>query len=157
MKLLDILTDDQVILPLKNHEKEKIIEEMVDHLYRKKKIKNRAKILKAILDREQVMSTGVGDGVALPHGKAEGVSEMLVVLGIANREVDFHSMDNKPVRFIFMLIGPPDKAGPHLKALGRISELMRQREFRERLMQASTVPEVMQAIQEADDKYHDSD
>ncbi len=157
MKLLDILSDDQVILPLRNHEKEKIIEEMVDHLYRKKKIKNRTKILKAILDREQVMSTGVGDGVALPHGKAEGVSEVLVALGIANREVNFHSIDNKPVRFIFMLIGPPDKAGPHLKALGRISGLMRQREFRERLMQATTVPEVMQVIREADDKYHDSD
>ncbi|MDZ7264831.1 MAG: PTS sugar transporter subunit IIA [candidate division KSB1 bacterium] len=153
MKLTDILSNDQVILPLRNHEKDKIIEEMVDHLYRKKKIKNRDKILKAILDREQVMSTGVGDRVALPHGKAEGVKDVVVALGITDGDVDFHSIDNQPVRLIFMLIGPPDKAGPHLKALGYISGLMRQPEFRERLLQAKNVAEVMQVIQEMDEKY----
>lgn len=153
MKLVDILSDDQVILPLKNHEKEKVIEEMVDHLYLKKKIKNRDKILKAILDREQVMSTGVGEGVALPHGKAEGVRDVVVALGISNADIDFHSIDNKPVRLIFMLIGPPDKAGPHLKALSHISGLMRQPDFRQRLLQATTVPEVMQVIEAADAKF----
>ncbi len=155
MKLVDILSGDHVIIPLKNHEKQKIIEEMVDHLYEKKKIGNRDKILKAILDREKVMSTGVGDHVAIPHGKAEGVKDIIATLGITDSDVDFHSIDNKPVRLIFLLVGPPDKTGPHLKALSRISRLMHREDFRSRLLLSKTSQEVMHIIQEEEKKYFD--
>ena len=155
MKLIDILSNDNVIIPLKNHEKHKIIEEMVDHLFLKKKIGNRDRILKAILDRENVMSTGVGDHVAIPHGKAEGVKDIVASLGITDTDVDFHSIDNKPVRLIFLLVGPPDKTGPHLKALSRISRLMHREEFRLRLLQSKTAEEVMKIIQEEEEKYFD--
>jgi len=156
MKLVDILTDDHVIIPLKNHEKQQIIEEMVDHLFEKKKIGNRDKILKAILDRERVMSTGVGDHVAIPHGKAEGVKDIVASLGITDGDVDFHSIDNKPVRLIFLLVGPPDKTGPHLKALSRISRLMHREEFRNRLLHSTTAEEVMNIIQEEEEKYFET-
>ena len=156
MKLVDILSDDHVIIPLKSQDKEKIIEEMVDHLYEKKKIGNRDKILKAILDREKVMSTGVGDHVAIPHGKAEGVRDIVASLGITANDVDFHSIDNKPVRLIFLLVGPPDKTGPHLKALSRISRLMHREEFRNRLLHSKTAKEVMNTIQEEEEKFFET-
>lgn len=156
MKLIDILSDDHVIIPLKSHEKQKIIEEMVDHLYENKKIANRDKILKAILDRERVMSTGVGDHVAIPHGKAEGVKDIVASLGITDSDVDFHSIDNKPVRLIFLLVGPPDKTGPHLKALSRISRLMHREEFRNKLLHSRTPREVMNIIKEEEEKYFET-
>lgn len=156
MKLIDILSDDHVIIPLKSHEKQRIIEEMVDHLFKNKKIGNRDKILKAILDREKVMSTGVGDHVAIPHGKADGVKEIVASLGITDSDVDFHSIDNKPVRLIFLLVGPPDKTGPHLKALSRISRLMHREGFRARLLKSTTPKEVMTTIREEEEKYFDT-
>lgn len=153
MKLRDILSDDLIIIPLKSKAKEEIIKEMVDYLYQKEKIEDSKKILKAILDREKVMSTGVGDRVAIPHGKAEGVKDIVALFGITEKDIDFHSIDNKPVRLIFMLVGPPDKTGPHLKALSRISRLMHKQEFRERLLNSHTPEEVMDIIEKEEEKY----
>lgn len=156
MKLSEILTDEMVIIPLKNHKKEDIIKEMVDHLHDRKKIGNRDKILKAILDREKVMSTGVGDHVAIPHGKADGVKDIVASLGITDRDVDFHSIDNKPVRLIFLLVGPPDKTGPHLKALSRISRLMHREEFRNKLLESKTSKQVMSVIEKEEERYFET-
>ena len=156
MKLSEILSDELVIIPLKSVDKEDIIEEMVDHLYDKKKIGNRDKILRAILDREKVMSTGVGDHVAIPHGKAEGVKDIVASLGITENDVDFHSIDNKPVRLIFLLVGPPDKTGPHLKALSRISRLMHREEFRAKLLKSKTPHEVMAVIEQEEERYFET-
>lgn len=156
MKLSEILSDELVIIPLKKTDKEEIIEEMVDYLYNKKKIGNRDKILRAILDREKVMSTGVGDHVAIPHGKADGVKDIVALLGITENDVDFHSIDNKPVRLIFLLVGPPDKTGPHLKALSRISRLMHREEFRNRLLKSTTAREIMGVIEEEEQRYFET-
>lgn len=156
MKLSEIMSDDMVIIPLKSLEKEDIIEEMVNHLYEKKKIGNRDKILRAILDREKVMSTGVGYHVAIPHGKAEGVKDIVASLGITKSDVDFHSIDNKPVRLIFLLVGPPDKTGPHLKALSRISRLMHRKEFRSKLLKSKTPHEVMDVIEQEEERYFET-
>ncbi len=156
MKLSEILSNDLVIIPLKSHDKDSIIKEMVDHLYQKKKIGNRDKILRAILDREKVMSTGVGDHVAIPHGKADGVKDIVASLGITESDVDFHSIDNKPVRLIFLLVGPPDKTGPHLKALSRISRLMHREEFRNKLLNSKTPDEVMNIIEDEEERYFET-
>jgi fructose-specific phosphotransferase system IIA component len=153
MKLKDILSDDLIIIPLKGRTKEEIIKEMVRYLYSRKKIDDEQKILKAILDREKVMSTGVGDRVAIPHGKAEGVKDIVALFGITENDVDFYSIDNKPVRLIFMLVGPPDKTGPHLKALSRISRLMHKQDFRNRLLESHNPHEVMEIIDKEEEKY----
>ena len=153
MKLKDILSNELIIIPLKSHEKDEVIKEMVDYLHDHKKIEDRNRILKAILDREKVMSTGVGDRVAIPHGKAEGVRDIIALFGITEHDIDFHSIDNKPVRLIFMLVGPPDKTGPHLKALSRISRLMHKQDFRERLLDSHTPNEVMKIIEKEEEKY----
>ncbi|OQX86919.1 hypothetical protein B6D60_05160 [candidate division KSB1 bacterium 4484_87] len=156
MKLSDILSDDLIIIPLKSEDKISAIKEMVDHLYEKKKISNRDKILRAILDREKVMSTGVGDHVAIPHGKAEGVKDIVASIGITEKDVDFHSIDNEPVRLIFLLVGPPDKTGPHLKALSRISRLLTLKDFRNKLMKSKTPREVMRVIEEGEEHYFET-
>lgn len=156
MKLSDIVTDDLIIIPLKSEDKVSVIKEMVDHLYEKKKISNRDKILRAILDREKVMSTGVGGKVAIPHGKADGVKDIIASIGITEKDLDFHSIDNQPVRLIFLLVGPPDKTGPHLKALSRISRLLSLDDFRKKLMESKTPKDVIQAIQEGEEHYFET-
>ncbi|NOZ61924.1 MAG: PTS sugar transporter subunit IIA [Calditrichaeota bacterium] len=156
MKLSDILSDDLIIIPLKSQDKISAIKEMVDHLYEKKKIASRDKILQAILDREKVMSTGVGGHVAIPHGKAEGVKEIVASIAITENDVDFHSIDNEPVRLIFLLVGPPDKTGPHLKALSRISRLLTLKDFRNKLLHSRTPQEVMRVIEEGEEHYFET-
>lgn len=152
MKLADLLSEELIKIPLTGRTKEEVIEELIDVLVAAGKVGDREKILKAVLDRERVMSTGVGDGVAIPHGKAEGVKELAACFGKTKREIDFQSLDEKPVRLVFMLVGPPDVTGPHLKALSRISRLMHKKPFRERLLRARTPREVLNAIQEEENR-----
>ncbi|MBC7187380.1 MAG: PTS sugar transporter subunit IIA [Calditrichaeota bacterium] len=151
MKLREILSKDTIRIPLLSTEKDKLIEEMVDALYAAGKIEDREKVLKAVLDRERVMSTGVGDGVAIPHGKADGVKNLVASFGVTEHDVEFGSIDDKPVRLVFLLVGPYDQTGPHLKALSHISRLMHRPEFRARLIKAKTPEEVLAAIEKEED------
>lgn len=153
MKLRDILSEDHIKIPLESTEKRKIIEEMVDVLHKAGKITNRDEVLKAVLEREAVMSTGVGDGVAIPHGKANGAKDIVAALGVTKEPVDFESIDEKPVRLVWLLVGPPERTGPHLKALSRISRLMHKPDFRNRLIQAKDAREAMEAIVQEEERY----
>jgi len=153
MRLTDILTEDRIKIPLENTKKEQVIAEMVDIIDSSIKLKNKGQILKAVLDREAVMSTGVGDEVAIPHGKSDGVQDILAALGIAKTPIDFQSLDEKPVRLIWLLIGPQEKTGAHLKALSRISRLMHKKEFRERLIGTRTPNETIDVINSEEEKY----
>ena len=155
MKLIDILNQDTVKIPLDNTDKYKIIEEMVDILYKANKLENRNVVLKSVIEREKIMSTGVGDGVAIPHGKSEGVTTLVACFGVTKNDVDFESIDTKPVRLVFLLVGPPEMTGPHLKALSRISRLMHLKDFREKLISCKANTEVIEAIQKEEEKYFD--
>jgi len=146
MKLTDILVEDRVKIPLENTEKTKIIEEMVTLIDGSRPLKNREQILKAVLDREAVMSTGVGDEIAIPHGKSDGVDDIVAALGVTREPVNFNSLDNRPVRLVWLLVGPQDKTGPHLKALSRISRLMHKKELREKLIKTQRPEDVMDVI-----------
>jgi len=156
MKLQDILSEELIKVPLASREKKTAIEEMVDVLAAAKRIRDRDQVLKAILDRESVMSTGVGDGVAIPHGKAEAAPQIVAALGIARVPVDFESIDDKPVNLIWLLVGPPHQTGPHLKALSRISRLVHKRDFRERLVAATDAADAFNAINHEEEKYHEA-
>lgn len=153
MNLSELLTQDVIRIPLENTDKNRIIEEMVDILAQNKKIKDRDSVLQAVLDRERVMSTGMGDGVAIPHAKSDGVDELVSAFGITKQDVDFKSIDEKPVRMIFLLVGPVDQTGPHLKALSRISRLMHRKEFRDKLASAHSSQDVIEAIEKEEQKY----
>jgi len=152
MNLKDILSLAVIRIPLANVTKDGIIEEMVDVLYENSRINEKEKILNAIFEREKLMSTGVGDGVAIPHAKAEGIDKIAAVFGITKQDVDFQSLDNKPVRIIFLLVGPVNQPGPHLKALSRISRLLHQADFRKKLLKSRQPKEALQIILDEEQK-----
>lgn len=156
MRLKEILSTERVKIPLENTDKRKIIEEMVDLIDKSHRLNNKDQILKAVLDREAVMSTGVGDEVAIPHAKADGVDEIVAALGVTREPVDFKSLDEKPVRLVWLLVGPQDKTGPHLKALSRISRLMHKKNFRQQLMESKTPKQMLEAIAAEEETYFES-
>ncbi len=152
MKLVDILSEQTIKVPLEKQEKTQVIEELVDLLDTAGKITNRDSVLKAILDREAVMSTGVGEGVAIPHGKSDAAPVIVAALGISAEPIDFDSIDKEPVRLIWLLVGPPGQTGPHLKALSRISRLMHMGELKEKLLAARSAAEVLQEVAREEEK-----
>jgi fructose-specific phosphotransferase system IIA component len=146
MKLSEVLTEALVRIPLQNFEKQGIIEELINVMDHEHKIQDRNKVLQAVLEREKMMSTGIGNGVAIPHGKSQGVEELAVALGITPQEVNFDSLDGKPVRIVFLLVGPEKASSTHIKMLSRISRLLNQAAFRQKLIQAQSSADVMAII-----------
>ncbi|MBN1481176.1 PTS sugar transporter subunit IIA [candidate division KSB1 bacterium] len=153
MNLKDLLTTEVIKIPLESDEKFQIIEEMVDILNKAGRVQNRDMVLNAVMDRERIMSTGMGDGVAIPHAKTDGVKELVAAFGVTKQNIDFQSIDRKPVRIIFLLAGPTDQTGPHLKALSRISRLVHRKEFRDKLAAVHSADEVIEAISQEEQKY----
>ncbi|MDZ7724935.1 MAG: PTS sugar transporter subunit IIA [candidate division KSB1 bacterium] len=156
MNLTDILSPDVIKIPLKGAEKNAVLEEMVDILHQAQKTDKRDDVLQAVQQRERIMSTGMGDGVAIPHAKSDGVETLTAALGITKQGVDFQAIDGKPVRIVFLLVGPNDQAGPHLKALSRISRLMHRKEFRQRLAKARNAEQILSAIEKEEQKHFSS-
>ena len=152
MNLTDILSRETVVLPLRKVNKIDIIEHLVQILDNANKINDLNKVLKAVLDREAVMSTGVGEGVAIPHGKSDAAPNIVAALGIADKPVDFDAIDQQPVQLIWLLVGPPGKTGQHLKALSRISRLMHRSDFRNRLIAATSEEAALEEIANEEEK-----
>jgi PTS system nitrogen regulatory IIA component len=109
------------------------------------------RMILALLEREKLGSTGIGDGIAIPHGKLAGLDEMLISFGISRSGVDFEALDGKPVYLFFLLMAPEDSTGQHLKVLAKISRMLKDEKFRHRLMEASKREEIYRIINEKDD------
>jgi fructose-specific phosphotransferase system IIA component len=148
MRLTDLLSKEVIKLPLEKATKESVIGELVDLLATNKKVMDRDSVFQSVLEREQVMSTGVGDSVAIPHCKSEAVKGVVVAFGISQNGIDFQSIDSKPVRLVFLLVATPDATGPHLKILSRVSRLLNKKVFRDNLMLAQSPEDVMSLIQQ---------
>lgn len=148
MKLCEILNENLIRIPIQSVVKKDIIVELIDLLNASGKISDKDKALQAVLEREQMMSTGIGNGVAIPHGKSPGVQELIVALGVTAQDVSFDSLDGKPVRIVFMLVGPEKSSSIHIKMLSRISRLLNQASFRKKLTDAQSAREVMDIITE---------
>ncbi|MFA6109534.1 MAG: PTS sugar transporter subunit IIA [Candidatus Latescibacterota bacterium] len=155
MTLMDILSPQSVIVGLRGETKEEIIEELVDALAAGSTISDREKVLQAVLEREKIMSTGIGDGIAIPHGKSDAVVRLAAALGTQKRGVDFEALDGEPAFVFFLLVSPANVSGPHIKALARISRLLKNDEFKKRLISASSPPEIM-AVIENEEREHPS-
>lgn len=153
MKLSDLLSPELIKIPLETTKKETVIEELVDLLEENKKISNKKAVLDAVLEREKVMSTGVGQGIAIPHGKTESAEAVAAAMGISPKDIDFQAIDEQPVHIVFLLIAPPNETGLHLKALSRVSRLLSKESFREKLMQAPDAKAAMQLIRDEEKKY----
>lgn len=152
MTLMEILSGKSVIVGLKGQTKREILEELVD-VVDADKVTDRQKILEAMLQREEIMSTGIGHGIAIPHGKSEYVAGLSGALGIKREGVDFDSLDGKPTFIFFLLVSPMDVSGPHIKALARVSRLLKGEDFRQRLIVAEN-REAAIAILEEEEKLH---
>ncbi len=124
MKLTELLTADRIRIPLASDTKEDVLRELVSMLPAHHEPDVQEQLLGAVLDREGRMSTGIGMGVAIPHGKSELVDGMEVTFGISRSPIEYASLDGEPVRVFFLLLSPPDHAGPHIKTLARISRML---------------------------------
>jgi PTS system nitrogen regulatory IIA component len=153
MSLLDILTVKSTIVGLKGHTKDEIIEELVDSLEVGAAISDRDKVLEAVLEREKIMSTGIGDGIAIPHGKSDAVTELSAALGIHKRGVDFEALDGEPAFVFFLLVSPANVSGPHIRALARISRMLKNDGFKKRLIEADSAEDILGIIEE-EEKNH---
>lgn len=152
MKIMDFLAEKAVTPNLQAMDKKGVVEELVHLLIEAKKIdlKDRSKLVKALLDREALGSTGIGQGIGIPHGKLEGVRELVAAFGLSQKGVNFESLDGEPVYLFFLLVAPEDSTGPHLKALARISRLLKDKFFRNTLRKAKTVDEILTIIRKED-------
>ncbi|MDR1087051.1 MAG: PTS sugar transporter subunit IIA [Endomicrobium sp.] len=150
MKIMDFLSQDTIIVDLKATDKKSAIIELTEVLKNNKKIKNSEDIINIVLEREKLGSTGIGQGVAIPHGKTDLLQEQVGVLGISRKGIEFNSLDGEPVHIIFLLVGPIEVAGQHLKALSRISRLFKDKFLRQAIKEAKTTQEVVKLIQQED-------
>ncbi len=146
MKLTEILTADCIKVPLVASKKQEAIEELVGLLATHGKLTDEAAVLKAVLDREATRSTGIGYGLAVPHGKCAGCPRLCMAIGKPEAPVEFGSTDGKPVELIVLLASPPDQTGPHIQALARISRLMLMEEFRNQIIVAKSADAVFEII-----------
>lgn len=148
MKLGDILTESLIKFRLEKNNKTDIIIELIHLLEPSGVLRNLDNVIKAVLDREKIMSTGIGNSVAIPHGKTKDARSIIVSLGISAEDVDFESLDGKPVRIVFMLVGPEKPASDHIKMLSRISRLCNPPAFRKKLLEATSSAEILRLIRE---------
>lgn len=146
MTLSQILQVNCVKVPLENKAKELVIEELVELLADNKQLNDKEEVLESVMTRERTRSTGIGSGIAIPHGKCEGVKELVIAIGIASDGIDFDSIDGKSVTIVILLASPVGQTGPHIQALASISKLMLDKEFRSSLESAKTAQEVYDLI-----------
>ncbi|MDH3801907.1 MAG: PTS sugar transporter subunit IIA, partial [Deltaproteobacteria bacterium] len=110
-------------------------------------------LVEVLLERERLGSTGIGDGIAIPHGKVQDLDELVLSFGRSSQGIEFDSMDGRPTHLFFLLIAPENSAGIHLRALAKISRLLKSSHFRQRLLEAGTEEELFQVIQEEDKEF----
>lgn len=153
MKISDILTEDLVVTHLEGNSKRDVIDAMVDIVARSPKVQDVEKVRAAIFEREKIMSTGVGNGFAIPHGKTDAVTDIVAAFAVTAEPIDYESLDEKPVRLVFLLVGKDNLVGPHIKLLSRISRLMNKEEFRNRLLQVPTSREILDLFRQEEASY----
>ncbi len=142
MKLTDILSPGCVKVPLEASGKAEVIEELVDLLNANGLVGNRDLLLEQVLAREETRTTGIGHGLAIPHGKCEAVKTLVMAVGKPAEPIDFASIDREPVNMVVLLASPADQTGPHIQALARISRLMLMDKFRSALARAQSADEL---------------
>lgn len=150
MLLSELLPPERIRIPLAGRSKDDLLRELVDVLHATGEVGDASEVLRAVRERESVLSTGIGNGVAIPHGKSSQVSELAMAAGVTAEPVDFEALDGRPVSLFFLLVGPESAAGDHVKALSRISRLVRSDTFRRRLIGASSPEEFHSILAEAE-------
>ena len=156
MNIMEFLDERAVSVDIKSQEKEDVIRELVQLLAKAGAIKEKdvSKLVQILLKRESLGSTGIGQGVAIPHGKSDCVTSLVAAFGVSRAGLKFDSLDGEPVHLLFLLVAPEDSAGPHLKALARISRLLKDRHFRDSLRAAKDERALVKIIRDEDERRH---
>jgi PTS system nitrogen regulatory IIA component len=150
MKILDFLRYEGILPSLAAHSKEEALAELAEPIVQENPGLDKEGLIQTLIDRENLGSTGIGDGVAIPHGKVEGLPHLVASFGKSSTGIDFRSMDNKPAYLFFLLVAPKNSAGEHLKALARISRLFKDPLLKNGLIQAQDADEIFQILEEYD-------
>lgn len=152
MKILDVLNKEAVIVDLKAKDKKGVLDEMVAPVAQFTGA-GQEELVKVLMERERLGSTGIGGGIGIPHGKLKSLEDLVLGFGLSRSGVDFESMDNRPTHIFFLLLTPESSAGLHLKLLAQISRLLKNDEFKTQLTQATTPEEILDIIGEKDEEF----
>jgi len=152
MRIQDIIPPEAVVDGLRAETKEGVLRELSEAVCRRLPALSPARLTAILMDREGLGSTGIGEGVAIPHGKIPGIDRLVAVFGRSPAGVQFASLDGKPARLFFLILAPENSAGMHLKALARISRLLKDQRFRARLLSAEGAEGLSQVLREADER-----
>jgi PTS system nitrogen regulatory IIA component len=147
MKILDFLVEDAINVKLTSTNKKDVLAELVEPLVKAGKVTDGKKMVEVLLEREELGSTGIGQRIAIPHGKSSVVKELSAAFGVSQAGVPYDSLDGEPVNLFFVLVAPDGSAGVHLKALARISGLLKDKFFKKALMQAGSRADVVKVIE----------
>jgi PTS system nitrogen regulatory IIA component len=153
MKILDILAPEAIVPEMRAMAKADALQELATLLATLHPEIDGARLVQVLLDREALGSTAIGEGIAIPHGKLPGVTNVVAAFGRSPNGLEFDSLDGNPTRLFFLLVAPEDSAGIHLKALARVSRLLKDKSFRDRLAAGGTREQLFAVIKEEDEKY----
>ena len=152
MRIQDIIPPEAVVDGLRAETKEGVLRELSEAVCRRLPALSPDRLTAILMDREGLGSTGIGEGVAIPHGKIPGIDRLVAVFGRSPGGVQFASLDGKPARLFFLILAPENSAGMHLKALARISRLLKDQRFRGRLLAAEGAEGLTQVLREEDER-----
>lgn len=152
MKIAEILQEQCVVADIRGKTKKEIITELVEALANARLVKDVEPVVNVVMDREKLGSTGIGNGVAVPHGKLKNINNIMCAFGRSQNGVDFDAVDRAPVHIFFLVLAPEDSASLHLKVLSRITKILRDQSLRKKIIKLSNVHELYMSILEEDEK-----
>lgn len=152
MKILDFLEKEAILDNLESRDKQGVIEELVKPVSRIASV-NHDELVRVLIERERLGSTGIGGGIGIPHGKLKGLDSLVLGFGLSRKGVDFESMDDRPTYIFFLLVTPENSTGLHLNLLARISRILKNEAFKERLLNAADSSEIFNVIKEEDEAF----
>ncbi|MCU0614772.1 MAG: PTS sugar transporter subunit IIA [Desulfobacterales bacterium] len=149
MKITEVLYKEAILVDLKANDKKGVLEELSKPVSRIAGI-NQQELVRVLMEREQLGSTGIGGGIGIPHGKLKNLDNLVLGFGLSRKGIDFDSMDRRPTHIFFLLVTPENSTGLHLKVLARISRLLKNEDFKEKLFQISDAEEFFNEIEQVD-------
>ncbi|MCX8057629.1 MAG: PTS sugar transporter subunit IIA [Ignavibacteria bacterium] len=155
MKVSELLNEDNVLLGVEAKDKYELIDKLIDVAAKSGKVLDKEKVRNCVYEREKILSTGVGKGFAVPHGKTDAVTDIILVFAITKEPLDYEALDNQPVRLVMLMVGKDSLVSSHIKLLSRISRLMNNDEFRESLLNAKSKEEVLEIFKKEESNYFD--
>lgn len=155
MKVFELLDAKYILTEFKSEKKDDVINELIDLLNGDNRVVDLEEVRKCVFDREKIMSTGVGKGFAIPHGKTNSVTDIIAVFGKCEKPIEYNSLDGEPVNLVFLMIGKDTLVSKHIKLLSRISRLMNNDQFRKKLIEADSEESILKIFEEEEQSYSD--